>query len=175
MSDQRPMTKDELMKDIDRTWPALNAALDKLTESQMADIRDAEGWAVKDHLTHLAAWERSMVFMLQGKSRHQGLGVSEKLYLEGNDDPINAAIQHLHRDVTPEEAQAQLEDIHGQLMGLLERMTDEDLLKPYSHYLPNEQQNSDDSPIFFRIHGNTAGHFEEHLGWIESLVSKDNT
>src|SRR5438477_11337149 len=103
MADQRPTNKAELMKEMDRTWPALNAALDRLTDAQMTGIRDAEGWAVKDHITHIAAWERSVVFFLQGRPRHEGLGVDEKLYLE-DDDQINAVIQRQTKDLTPDEA-----------------------------------------------------------------------
>jgi hypothetical protein len=170
MQDERPLTKAELMKEIDSTWPQLNAALDRLTNEQMTNIRDAEGWAVKDHLTHLAAWERSMVYLFQGKPRHEGLGVDERLYLEGSEDEINAAIQQRSKDLTPAEARNQLRDAHERLMALLEPMSDEDLLKPYSHFLPVEPGQDDGSPIFFRVYGNTAGHFKLHLDWITALA-----
>lgn len=170
MSDQRPITKAQLMKEIDRTWPQLNTAFDRLTEEQMTTIRDPEGWAVKDHITHLTAWEHSMVYLLQGKPRHEGLGISEKLYLEGSEDEINAAIQRRSKDMTLAQVQTQLRDAHEQLLNLLQPLSDEDLLKPYSHYLPNEPGDDDGSPIFFRVYGNSAGHFEEHLGWIEVLA-----
>ena len=171
MADQRPKTKAELMKEIDHTWSALNAALDRLTDEQTTGIRDPQSWSVKDHLTHLAAWERSMVFLFHGEPRHEGLGVDEKVYLEGGDDEINAAIQRRNKDLMVAEARANLQEVHGQLMRLLEPMTDEDLMKPYRYFLPNET-GRDDSPIYFRVHGNTAGHFEEHLEWIRALAGR---
>src|SRR5687768_15407804 len=115
MQEERPLTKTQLMKEIESTWPVLNAALDTLTNEQMTDIRDAEGWAVKDHLTHLAAWERSMVYLFQGKPRHEGLGVDENTYREGSEDEINAAIQRRSKGLAPAEARADLRDAHEQL------------------------------------------------------------
>jgi hypothetical protein len=172
MSDQRPITKAQLLKETDQRWSELNAALDRLTDDQMTNIRDAEGWAVKDHLTHIAAWERSMVYLFQGKSRHEGLGVDEKLFLQ-DDEAINAVIQRQNKDLTAAEARAQMTDVHNQLLALLEPMTDEDLMKPYSYYAPNATSEAE-SPVFFRVHGNAAGHFEEHLGWIKNLVGKSS-
>jgi hypothetical protein len=119
-----------------------------------------------------------MVYLFQGKPRHEGLGIPEDVYLEkmhqeGGEDEINGAIQSRDKDLTPSQARAQLQDIHGELMRIVEPMSDEDLMKPYRHFLPNEPgRGDDDSPILYRVHGNTAGHFEEHLGWIEALAGK---
>jgi hypothetical protein len=170
MADERPVTKAQLLQETNQAWSELNTALDNLTDAQMTDIRDPQGWAVKDHLTHLAAWERSMVFLFEGRPRHEGLGVDEQVYREGGDDGINAAIQARDNDLTAAEARSQLRDVHAQLMQIVEPMSDEDLMKPYSHFLPGEPGRDDSSPIFFRVHGNTAGHFEEHLGWIKELA-----
>src|SRR5436190_7791164 len=138
MADERPKTKAQLMSELDRTWPVLNDVLDNLTDEQMTNIRDPEGWAIKDHINHMAAWEQSVVAMLQGRPRYEGLGVDKKLYEEGNDDDINAVIQRGTKDLTAAISRAQLEEAHEQFLKLLEPMTDEDLLKPYSHYLPDE-------------------------------------
>jgi hypothetical protein len=160
-----------LMSEIESSWPELNAALDRLTEEQMAELKDAEGWAVKDHLTHIAAWERSMVYLLQGKPRHEGLGVDESLYLNGSEEEINAAIQRQCSHLTAAEALSEMRSVHSQLMRLIEPMSDDDLQKPYSHYLPGEPGEADGTPVLARVYGNSADHFKEHLGWIQSLVS----
>lgn len=159
-----------LMSEIESSWPQLNDAIEQLTEAQMTELKDAEGWSVKDHLTHIAAWERSMVYLFQGRPRHEGLGVDEPLYLNGNDDEINAVVQRRCAHLTPAEALAEMRGVHDQLMRLIEPMSDEDLQKPYSHYLPDEPGEDDGTPILARVYGNSAGHFKEHLGWIQSLV-----
>ncbi|MGH2544690.1 MAG: ATP-binding protein, partial [Ardenticatenaceae bacterium] len=138
MTEQRAKTKEKLLADIEREWAALNATLDRLTEAQMTTLQDAQGWTVKDHIIHMTAWERSVLFMLQGQARHAGLGVDETLYLEGGDDAINAAIYQQRHDLPLPDALVQFRAGHQQLLELLQPLTDADLQKPYRHYLPEE-------------------------------------
>jgi len=165
-------SKAELLSEIDTSWAEFNAALDRLTEEQMTAIRDPHGWSVKDHLVHLAAWERSVAVLLQGRPRHEGLGVTEDVWLTGDDDTINAAIQAERKDIPLSEARTELREVHGQLMSLIEPMTGDDLYKANSDFLPGEPGERDERPVIGMIYGNTADHFREHQGWIESLVSQ---
>lgn len=169
MTNELAYTKANLTMLIERGWAALNTALDRLTPPQLS-IKDAQGWTVKDHVAHMTAWERSVVFMLQGKGRHEGLGVDEALYERDDVDAINAAVQQQHATLSFADAQNQLRDVHGQMMALLDGLSDADLQQPYRHYLPDEPGDGDGSKVIEVIYGNTAGHFEEHQAWIEALV-----
>lgn len=170
MSQQSVTTKAALLAAIDPAWTALNAAIDRLSEDQLTARRDAQGWTVKDHLIHLTAWERSVIFLLQGKPRHDGLGVSADVYLHGDDDAINAAIYQQRRTLPLAEALAQFRAVHQQLMRMLQPLSDADIQQPYRHYLPNEPGDGGDRPVIDLISGNTVHHFAEHLAWIHSLV-----
>jgi hypothetical protein len=170
MTEHQMTTKTELLADIQRTWDALNAALERLTEQQKTTRHDAQGWTVKDHLIHLTSWERSAVFFLQHQPRHAGLGVDEALYLNGSDDEINAAIFQQRKDLPLVDALAQFRDVHGQLLKLLGPLTDADLQKPYRHYLPDEPGEGDGPSAYKVIYGNSAHHFAEHQGWIVALA-----
>jgi len=172
LSERQVTTKAELLADIERAWVALNTALDQLTETQMTTITDPQGWTVKDHIIHMAAWERSVVFFLQGKPRHAGLGVDEALYLSGSDDQINAAIFQQRKDLPLSGALALFRDVHQQLLNLLQPLTDAELHRPYRHYLPQEPGEGDGPLAINVIYGNSAGHFTEHLAWMEALVGK---
>ena len=163
-------TKAELRAEIDRTWTDLNIALGNLTEMQLTSAADAQGWTVKDHLVHLVAWERSAVYFLQGKPRHESLGVDEGLYLNGGEDAINAAVNQQGKELPLAEVRTQLRAVHGQLLRLLEPLTDDDLRRPYRHYLPDEPGEGDGPPAIDVIRSNSASHFVEHLAWIEVLV-----
>ena len=165
-------TKAELAREIEGAWTKLNGGLDRLSQAQMTDIRDAQGWAVKDHLVHMAAWERSVAVFLQGQPRSEGLGVDEQLYLTGDDDAINAAIQEQWKDVSLAEALAEFRKVHTQLLSLIEPMSDDDLHKASSMYQPAGLDDPDERPIIGMIYSNTANHFREHQEWIESLVSQ---
>jgi len=58
MHDNGRIGKSELLAEIERDWAALQEGLSRLTPEQLTEIRDRQGWSAKDHLTHLAAWER---------------------------------------------------------------------------------------------------------------------
>jgi hypothetical protein len=167
---QRRYTKADLLNAIEGAWTRLNDALGRLTEEQMTGIRDQEGWAVKDHLVHIAAWERSVVVFLQGRPRHEGLGVDERVYRTG-DDTINAAIQEQGKDISSQEALAELRAVHSQMLSLLEPMTDDDMYRANSDFQPDASGERDERPIAGMIYSNTANHFAEHQEWIESLVA----
>ncbi len=172
MTERRVTTKAELLADTERAWSALNAALDRLTEAQLTTLKDPQGWTVNDHVIHMTVWERSVVFFLQGKPRHAGLGVDEAVYLKGTDDEINAVVYQQRKDLPLADALAQFRDVHEQLLKLLQPLTDADLQKPYRHYLPDEPGDGDGPPAINVIYGNSASHFAEHQGWIEALVGK---
>ena len=61
---------------------------------------------------------------------------------------------------------------HRQLMSALQPLTDADLQKRYRAYLPDEAADDDGPPAIDIVHGNSAGHYAEHLAWIEELVTK---
>jgi len=172
MTEQETTRKAKLTADIERTWLELNAALEAMSDKSMTTIRDAEGWTVKDHIIHLAVWERSVLSLLQGRTRYEGLGVDEALYRSGDVDAINAAVQQNWELVSLEDVLMRLREIHGQFMLALEKLSDADLQRPYTDFLPTETGLSDGRLLIDVIVGNTVDHYPEHLGWIETLVGQ---
>lgn len=169
--DTTPRNKTDLEARIDQSWSQLEGAIDGLSEAQLTEPRDKAGWNAKDHLAHVAAWERSMVYLLQGLPRHEGLGVEESVYLDGSEDEINAVIQEASKNLALTEVRAVLRATHEQLRTLVAAMSGEDLRKTYSQFLPNEPGEDDGRPILARISGNTDTHFDTHRGYIEKIVA----
>ena len=172
MTEQRVTKKTELLADIERSWQALDATLGRLSETQRTAVRDAQGWSVKDHVVHMAVWARSAISMLQGRPRHLAVGIEESLFAAGSDDDLNAVIYEQHRNLTWDEALAQLHAAHQQLVALLQPLTDADLLQPARHYLPDMPIRGDGPLVITVISGNSAQHYAEHLPWIEALVAR---
>lgn len=164
--------KAELLGAMQEAWTSLNAYLDRLTPEQMADLRDAAGWTVRDHLIHLMAWERSGVLFVQGTPRFEGLGIDRELLLAGDFDKMNAAIQQLWKGLSVAETRAALSGVHAQLLRLVEAMSDDDLKKGLSEYAPSTSGQYDARPISLLIYGDSTEHFQEHQQWIENLISK---
>ncbi len=162
-------TKAELLEHIARDWAAINTLLGGLTNAQWTEIRNPDGWAVKDHVAHLTAWHRYVIAILTGKSRHEGLGVPQAVYAPKDIDAINALIFQQHRHEPLEQVRSEFQATHHALMRLIDPMTDAHLMKPYRDFLP-EHSDESDAPIIDTIYGDTSFHYREHQGWIETML-----
>ena len=172
MTDRGTSMKAEVMLEIETTWAALHSTLARLSEDEMTGVHDQAGWTVKDHLTHITAWEESVISFLQGRPRHEGLGVDEILYSKASFDDINAVIQELRKSLNLDQATAQLQATHLSLMGLIERLSEADLAQPLRHFLVSSPVDDRRRAIDI-VRDNTSSHFSEHLVWIEALVRKN--
>ena len=154
---------------IEKGWTELNALVESLGPHGLS-ITGADGWAVKDHLVHVAAWELSLLALLAGRDRRSGMGVPG---VEEETESINAAVWALHRHKTPEQAVAYFREAHAALMNLLGAMSDADLKLPYNHYQPSDPRSDDDNrPVVDWVAGNTYDHYAEHIGWINQVVER---
>ena len=162
--------KADLLAHIERDWTAINKLFDSLTESQLTDIRNPDGWSIKDHIAHLTAWENSSVYFLRHIPRHEGLGISEAIYLNDDIDETNDAIFRLHKDESLADVRERFQEVHKQLLALLEPLTDADLEKPYAYYLPDEPGEDEGPPAMRVVYGNTTHHYREHQPWIEEML-----
>jgi uncharacterized damage-inducible protein DinB len=96
MSDSTPKTTAELLSRVDRAWEALERTVGRLTPAQLTDVRDPAGWAVKDHLMHVAAWEAAFLGRFAGKPVHEVLGLDEAVMAQ-DEDTQNAVLFERHR------------------------------------------------------------------------------
>ncbi len=165
-----PQTKAELQEGLDRSWSALQTTIGRFTLEQLTGPADAGGWTVKDHLAHVTAWERSMVYLLRHQPRHEGLGVPEMVYLTGDDDAINAVIHEQTKDQSLASVLTELAATHDDLLALLRKLPENELRQTYSYFLPDEPGIDSGEPILWRISGNGDAHFELHRGYIERIA-----
>ena len=173
MSENQPETiqgdMNELNRRIGVAWAALQDAIDGLDERQLSEVRDANGWAIKDHLMNLVPWQRSIVAALQRRPRYEGLGISEQQWRELDADGINGILFERYRDMPASDVLTALRNEHQQTLNVLASKTWEEVLLPYNHYLQDETDERFNGPILYWIMGNTAGHYDEHREWIEAL------
>jgi hypothetical protein len=174
MSDT-PMTVRELRARMDEGLAAFEAALDRLSEEQLTGPRDHVGWNVRDHLTHLTAWADGITALLRGEDRWKAMGATPTL-AEGAAEPqydldvINAQIAEQHRHRSGAEARAMVVAAHQQLAVEVEKLTDEQLTWPY-HRFGKPASGDGSRPIAQYIAGDSYGHYDEHLGWIEEIAA----
>ncbi len=171
MTDIPETTRDELLQIIEESWDEFNSALERLSDDVITSVKDRQGWTVKDILAHISAWERSVVFLLQGQERFQGLGVSENTFLSGNIDEINDEIYQQNIDYPLEYIRTEFQAVHVDLLDKIRQLQDSDLHKPTRSYIP-EDSNDDSSSVLIQVFfANTSEHYDEHREWIESLIS----
>jgi len=153
---------------IEESWSQLTALVDSLGPDALA-MAGPDGWAVKDHLAHVAAWEASLIGLLEGADRATAMGLAA--CGDEETDELNDAIWHLHRDKSPQEALAYFRDTHAALMRLLGKLSDDDLQRPYNDYQPNDPRDpGDNRPALDWVAGNTWEHYDEHREWIAQLI-----
>lgn len=159
-----------LAAEIDTAWKELELSLDQLSERQMTDIQDAQGWNVRDHITHLAAWEQSVLFLFQGKPRHLAFGVAPEKFTHKFIDETNAAARARWISYSADAALKEFRSIHNQLMDEVRRLSDAELNMLVVQFF-SQAQAGDPRRVFVIIQQNTSEHFQEHLGWIKTLVA----
>lgn len=166
-------TVPELRGRIEESWESLQALLARLDERQLT-AADGEEWSVKDQLAHLAAWERSLAALLEGRPRDRALDLCDSEGEAESDDidALNAAIRERAAGRTLAQILAESRDAHQQVLRALDALSNEDLLRPYGYFQPQVAQDDDDDdrPVVGWIIGNTFEHYDEHRASIEQQV-----
>jgi hypothetical protein len=154
---------------IEASWAELAELVNQVQDAGGLTRVEADGWTVKDHLAHIGAWERSLLALIEGEDRAAAMGVSETV--EGT-DAINEEVRKLHTLDTPDEARAYFRDSHAQMVAALEKLSDADLQKPYSHFQPSDSDEK--RPVVAWVAGNTYEHYAEHITWINHLIRESS-
>jgi DinB superfamily len=184
MSNATPKTTADVLSRVDRAWASLEGTVGRLSPTQLTELRDPAGWAVKDDLMHVAAWEDAFVARLEGRPTHEALGLDEAT-LALDEDAVNAAIFERHRDRALTEVLDALQASHRTARARLAALHDRTVAGPASGVLPSSSIAStgfswdsapgserDTTPAGAWIGGNTWEHYDAHHGWIRELVAR---
>jgi hypothetical protein len=158
------------MQRIETAWNELGELVDRVKDASGLTQAGADGWQVKDHLTHIAAWELSLLGLIEGRDRLKAMGVPEPV--EENTDAVNEAVWKLHRGKSAAQALKYFRDTHRALVAALGKLSDADLKQPYSHYQPSNPTQK--NPVGNWVAGNTYEHYAEHIAWINQLIKESS-
>ena len=170
MSHATPKTTADLLSLVDHSWVTLEGAVARLTPEQLTDVRDPAGWAVKDHLMHVAAWESYLLARLTGQPPHEAMGVDEAM-LAKDEDTQNAAIFALHRHRPLGDVLEAVRASHRATRARLATLGDRAVAGSVSDVVP-PGGDKDERPAAAWIAGNTWEHYNAHLEWIRELVDR---
>lgn len=157
-------SKAELLRRIESRWQKLQDLLGALTPGDW-ERPLGDGWPVKVHVAHLATWERSLLGLLAGGSRADAMDVPADMWERHDTDEINEHLANAAMEQLPEACRMRLNESHAAVVARLNAMSEADLVKSYSDYDPTPPRI--EQPVLGWIVGNTFGHYDEHIEWLE--------
>jgi hypothetical protein len=156
-----PRTVVELSAMIDRERGALEQAVSGMSEETFVDT--SAGWSAKDHLAHVAAWERRLLGEVEGDQVAARFGLDEAAIANAETDVINAMIHARYRDDSPATVRAEFRAAGEALQALMAGMSDADLMRPVRPDDPMVDTLVD------LIAWDTYRHYPDHVATIASL------
>ena len=166
---------DELLAEIDAAWQRLMATMTAWPEEDYETKRDQVGWTPLDHMAHVTAWERTVLFPLQGRTRHEGLGVTDEQFAWGFDEEGFDAINQLAREHTVgdsyEKVMADARSVHEEVVAAVRQADIDDLWRPSREMSADKREASRDVPFMEIVMSDACSHFDEHREFIEKILA----
>ena len=163
------MTRDEFLRQFNSTWNEFLTYVTSLSEDQLTRPIDTAGWTAKDHIIHVAVFDKVAHALLERKSRREAADVPADIWEQDDDDPKNAFIQQRYHDMPLDEVMQMLRQNHEELAQKINSMSEADFQLPANHYLPGI---SDAQPIMRWMPWETYYHYRDHQPWIAAIVAK---
>ncbi|HKW58276.1 MAG TPA: maleylpyruvate isomerase N-terminal domain-containing protein [Candidatus Dormibacteraeota bacterium] len=138
--------REDLLHHYRESRQRLLAAIDGLTEEEMSEPT-IDGWAVKDHLAHLALWDDIRAAEVERISA--GFDSAWKM-TEHQDDVHNATGYELRRSMSVAQARWELDRSRGKLLDAIASAPPDAL-----------------DPSRYGAAGLRSGHEAEHIEWLE--------
>jgi hypothetical protein len=157
MTNTEPTNKAELQERIRADRARLERVLAPLDDAAL-EKAGPDGWAIKDHLAHLAAWSEKAAAAVQGRPAYEGLGL-DKSAVGLSEDEINARLQARSHSRPAADLLAEFRQANDHMLQLISDLPESKLFGPQA-----------DERLLANITGNTYEHDSEHQGWIEERL-----
>lgn len=174
------ITKRDLIASTTSTWDALVAYVDGVPDEQWSDPKDAAGWSVKDHVSHLTQWDRAVIALLRDQvPLQETLGISAAAWSAGSYDPMNEAIRQLAVNDSVYKVRADRDVTWTDLLALLNELSDEQLARPAGEVglvvgQPVLNPSALSESVLQVLVDWCGGSYAEHLRYIRTLVAGES-
>ena len=163
------MTADEVRAKIGGTRRELEDLVGGISDKDLTAPGPDGGWAIKDHLVHIGAWEHWLLALFERRDKLEAMGAAGAAK---DIDSVNAAVWEKHRRDSVAEARHYFDDAHRRLMAVLDRQSTEDFERPYKAFFEPAEGEAATQPVLVAVAANTYEHYEEHIGWIKRMREK---
>jgi hypothetical protein len=172
----RGKSNDDLLSDIEESWSRLMATMTSHTEADYGTKRDPAGWTALDHMAHVTAWERSVLFPMRGRPRHEGLGVTAEEFHSVeepamNFNPLNEIVRAQTSGDSYETVMTDANKGHDKIVEAITSADIDDLWKPTTELCPDQREEGKSRPFMLILMSDTAEHYDEHRGYIEKILA----
>jgi hypothetical protein len=144
---------------FDETWASLDKTVNSLGERELTEIRDPAGWSAKDHLMHVAIWEQALLAKLDGRLRHQALGLDAATDGSEDYDGLNAAIFEKTKARPLAEVVDAVRATHAKT-------------RAHIAAFASGATSAAAADAFLADVPGYADHYDQHAGWIRELVEQ---
>jgi hypothetical protein len=136
--------------------------LERLAESMPDErfVARTGGWSPKDHLAHVAAWERRLLGEMQGDDAAERFGMSVAEISTMDTDKLNAMIVERHWNDAPGAVREEFHAAGEAVRQVLSTLSDDDLARPVRPDDPEVES------LLDLISWDTYKHYPEHVASI---------
>jgi len=162
----RPLTKTQLLADIQKEFRTLESVLAPLTPEQMAFANAPGAWSIKDILAHLYEWQQ-MVFTWYTTSLRGEMPALPAPGYKWNQLPaLNQHIYEKYRDLAPDRALQLFRESHQIMVQFIETLSDTDLTTPGLYKWMNQ------NTLIAYLNSSTAAHYVWALKEIRKILKR---
>lgn len=127
----RPETRDEVLANIREARAELEASFAGLSQETLTGPVTDGGWSIKDHLAHIAEWQRRGLAVIAGGHPADGFEMDRDTYEQLPDvHAINEVLFQRHKDRALSDVVEDFRATHQRVEATIESMTEEDLQRP---------------------------------------------
>jgi hypothetical protein len=167
-------TKQDLIAQTTTAWNTFVTYVDGLTAEQWTEPRDAAGWSVKDHVSHVTHWDRAVIEALRNQvPMRETLGISETAWSAGSFDPMNEEIRHLANTEGVDRVRADRDATWTDLVALMDELSEEQLGQSGAEAGLAVGSGPLAEPVLEVLADYWAGHYAEHLWDIQAIVASE--
>lgn len=164
----QPSSKADVLANIRDARAELEASFAELPESTLDGPATDGGWTIKDHLSHIAEWQRRALAVLDGKHPCEGFRIDRETFDSFEDvHALNAYLHQRNRDRSLADVIEDFRATHLIVEARVESMSQQDLEQDLTGPVAARFPKAVDLVNF-----NIARHDRAHIKDIEGLAAQ---